>query len=77
MQEIITPAKVLALWQKGEISVDTTLTYMLQNQIRQETTLIAANISWAKVRADLDRLIGQSGLEPERQSLRLEDETAA
>ena len=66
--EFMTPNKLLKLWQQEEITTEMAIAYLIQNQIRQETTTIAANISWAKIRADVDRLIAHTGLEPESQA---------
>ena len=63
--EMVTLDEVSNLWRLGQITPEIAIGYLVRDQIKQQTALTAANISWAKIRSDLDRLVAHTGLKPE------------
>jgi hypothetical protein len=61
----ITAAELLTTWQAGQVTTETALNALIQNLARQETAITALNVSWAKLRGDVDRLTAHTGLSPE------------
>jgi hypothetical protein len=61
----ITAAELLTTWQAGQVTTETALNVLIQNLARQETAITALNVSWAKLRGDVDRLTAHTGLSPE------------
>jgi len=59
----VTPDELLKLWRSEQISAELAITYLIQNQARHEVTIITTNISHARLRLDVDRLIDHTGLE--------------
>lgn len=59
----MTPNELLKLWQTEQITTELAIMHLIQNQARHEVTIITTNISHAKLRLEVDRLIDHTGLE--------------
>jgi len=58
------PAELLKLWTLNEIPVETTLGHVLQNLVKLHSDLKVHNLTLYQLRADVDRLIAHTVLQP-------------
>ena len=61
----ISAAELLTLWQAERITPEKAINVLIENQAKQERAIIALNVSWAKLRGDVDRLTAHTGMSPE------------
>jgi hypothetical protein len=61
----ITAAELLTLWQSEQLTIEKAIKLLIENQAKHETAIIALNVSWAKLRGDVDRLTVHTGMSPE------------
>jgi len=52
----LTPAEILTLWKQEQVTVEMTIGHMVQNLVKQQTTIEALILALGRLRADLDRL---------------------
>jgi hypothetical protein len=60
----ITPEELLTAWKLEQVSVEMAIGHILQNLVKQQTAFDAHNRMLLNLRADVDRLIVQTGLTP-------------
>lgn len=53
------PNNLLKLWRQEKITADMAIGYLIQNQVKHERAILAANLSRAGLRNDLDELAEQ------------------
>ncbi|HMQ52976.1 MAG TPA: hypothetical protein PKE64_08130 [Anaerolineae bacterium] len=58
----IHPEELLALWQNQRLTVEAAVGQLLENVVRLQTAIEAANLSRAHLRSDIDRLLAQARL---------------
>jgi hypothetical protein len=68
------PEELLTLWQNNRLTVEAAVGQLLENVVRLQTAIDAANLSRAHLRADLDRLLARAKLESEAGSLHQADD---
>ena len=52
----LTPTELLTLWKQEQVTVEMSIGHMVQNLVKQQTTIDALTSALGKMRADLDRL---------------------
>ncbi len=58
------PIELLRLWELEKISLEMAMGHLLQNLVKQQQAIEAANISRYNLRADVDSLIAHTGMKP-------------
>lgn len=58
----IHPEELLALWQNQRLTVEAAVGQLLENVVRLQTAVEAANFSRAHLRSDVDGLLARTGL---------------
>jgi hypothetical protein len=53
------PSNLLKLWRQEKITADMVIGYLIQNQVEHERAILAANLSRAGLRNDLDGMAEQ------------------
>ncbi len=53
----MTPAELLTLWKQEEIAVEMTTGHLLQNLVKQQTTIESLTLLVGKLRTDMDKLL--------------------
>lgn len=62
----LTLLKLLNAWQREEITAEMAIGQLIQQVIKLETALTKLNLTLYHLRAEVDSLIAQAGLPPER-----------
>lgn len=52
----LTPTDLLTLWKQEQVTVEMSIGHIVQNLVKQQTTIEALISALGKMRADLDRL---------------------
>lgn len=52
----LTPTELFTLWKQEQVTVEMSIGHMLQNLVKQQTTIEALVSALGKMRTDLDRL---------------------
>ena len=52
----LTPTELFTLWKQEQVTVEMSIGHMVQNLVKQQTTIEALVSSLGKMRVDLDRL---------------------
>lgn len=54
-----SPHNLLKLWRQERIPADMAIGYLIQNQVKHEQAIVAANLSRAGLRNEVDSLVAQ------------------
>ena len=52
----LTPTELLTLWKQEQVTVEMSIGHIVQNLVKQQTTIEALISALGKMRVDLDRL---------------------
>ena len=52
----LTPTELLTLWKQEQVTVEMSIGHIVQNLVKQQTTIEALISALGKMRTDLDRL---------------------
>ena len=52
----LTPTELLTLWKQEQVTVEMTIGHLVQNLVKQQTTLDALVTALGRLRVDVDRV---------------------
>ncbi len=52
----LTPTELLTLWKQEQVTIEMSVGHLIQNLVKQQTTLETLVSALGKLRADIDRL---------------------
>lgn len=63
----VSPDELLRLWELEQITLEMAVGYLIQNQVKHDKAIQAANLSRSSLRADIDSLIVHTKMEGKSQ----------
>lgn len=67
----LTPTELLTLWKQEQVTVEMTIGHLVQNLVKQQTTLDALVTALGRLRVDVDRVTASTNTKPDGKDKKL------